>query len=161
MKCELGDSFKDIEEIIEDIKVAVPGIEEILGEEDIQKLAMMIQSKHRELVGEQDNRFITIKKGSKHYKVILRNIIFAETFERKIILHTKDSVLEYNGKIGDLEKILGSQFFRSHRAYIVNIDYVTSFDADTIWVTGGKAIMSKAKHSEFVNLMKSLSEDKE
>lgn len=65
---------------------------------------------------------ISIMRGSR--KIILEydNIMFFETSknEHKLIVHTDNKSIEFFGKIKDIEKEVGDEFIRCHRAYLVN-----------------------------------------
>ena len=93
---------------------------------------------------------ILITTSGKHFTVHLEDIIYAEVYNRKIIIHTLDSDIEYYGKMKELEKQAGENFFRPHRAYLVNFRYITKYDAATIYLKKGQALMSKQKYSQFV-----------
>lgn len=93
---------------------------------------------------------IVIKQGSMTRKIYLCEIVYAEVYNRKIILHKKDEDVEYYGKLSDLEMQTGEGFFRTHRAYLVNLDYVLRYNAETIWLEKGEALMAKKNYPEFV-----------
>ena len=51
---------------------------------------------------------ITVRSGGSNRKVILSEIVYAEIFDRRIILHMKDrDNVDYNGRISELESISG------------------------------------------------------
>lgn len=93
---------------------------------------------------------ILITAGGKHMTVHLEDIVYAEVYDRKIMIHTLDSEIEYYGKMKDLEKKAGEDFFRPHRAYLVNFRYITKYDATTIYLKKGQVLMSKQNYREFV-----------
>lgn len=97
-----------------------------------------------------ENRYIWIKSGGLSTKVRLDDIIYAEVLNRKVTLHTKNGDLEYYGKLSELEKTAGEDFFRPHRAYLVNLKYVERYNATEIVLEKGCAIMAKQKYPEFV-----------
>lgn len=94
--------------------------------------------------------FLLIKQGSITQKIYLCEILYAEVYNRKIVLHRKDGETEYYGRMSDLEKQAGAGFFRTHRAYLVNLNYVVRYDAGTVWLEKGQALMAKQHYSEFV-----------
>lgn len=85
-----------------------------------------------------------------HISVSLNEVIYAEVFNRKIILHTHKEEIEYYGKMRDLERQAGEDFFRPHRAFLINLQYVERYDASTIYLKEGTALMAKQKYPEFV-----------
>lgn len=93
---------------------------------------------------------LIVSAKGKHTTVRLKDIIYAEVYNRKMILHTIDSDLEYYGKMKELEKKAGDDFFRSHRAYLVNFDFIKKYDSGTIYLERGQALMSKQNYQEFV-----------
>lgn len=93
---------------------------------------------------------IWVKTRGTSTKVWIKDIIYAEVFNRKIILHKTDGDLEYYGKMSELEKQVGNAFFRSHRAYLIHLKYVEKYNATTIYLEKGTAIMAKQNYPEFV-----------
>ncbi|MCM1040521.1 MAG: LytTR family DNA-binding domain-containing protein [Ruminococcus sp.] len=105
--------------------------------------------KRREPVKEEKS--ISIKSGRVTSKIYLKDIVYAEVFNRKICLHLTNGELEFYGKLSDLEKKLGDGFFRPHRAYLVQLRYVLRYDASSITLENGQTIiMAKQKYEEFV-----------
>lgn len=99
----------------------------------------------------REEKSISIKSGGITSKVYLRDIIYAEVFNRKIVLHKTDGELEFYGKMSALEGELGRDFFRPHRAYLVHLRYVSSYNAANITLENGQTIlMAKQKYEEFV-----------
>lgn len=97
-----------------------------------------------------EERYVMIHNNGIHRKVILDEIIYAEIFNRKIVIHKQNETMEYYGKMSDLEALAGESFFRPHRAYLINLKYVERYDATTIYLEKGIALMAKKKYPEFV-----------
>ena len=93
---------------------------------------------------------ILIKKGGVSMKVLLDDIIYAEVFNRKVMLHTTREDIEYYGKLTELSEKAGEDFYRTHRAYLVNLKYVEKYNATTIWLERGTALVSKKQFPGFV-----------
>lgn len=83
-------------------------------------------------------------------KVALDDIIYAEVFNRKVMLHTTREDIEYYGKLTELSEQVGDDFYRTHRAYLVNLKYVEKYTATTIWLEQGTALVSKKQFPGFV-----------
>lgn len=101
-------------------------------------------------VGTPEESYIMIHHNGIHSKVLLDDIVYAEVFNRKVVIHKRDSELEYYGKMSDLERVAGENFFRPHRAYLVNFKYVEKYDAAMIYLEHGTALMAKRQFPEFV-----------
>lgn len=93
---------------------------------------------------------LMIMAGGKHITVDMEEIIYAEVFDRKVILHTVHEDIEYYGKMKELQEKVGEDFYRPHRAYLVNFNYIRKYDATTIYLERGQALMAKQNYSEFV-----------
>lgn len=98
-----------------------------------------------------DNESFLIKSGGVNRKIILADISYAEVLEHRIILHMRDrEQIEYYGKMSDLEKVAGDDFFRVHRAYLINLSCVKSYDAKTVTVQGEEIPVARGKYQELV-----------
>ena len=98
----------------------------------------------------QSPECILIKKGGVSMKIALDDIVYAEVFNRKIMLHTIHGDIEYYGKLTELSEMAGENFYRTHRAYLVNLRYVEKYTATTIWLERGTALISKKQFAGFV-----------
>lgn len=105
---------------------------------------------HRVQPEEERRICIVVKQGGMSTRVFLRDIIYAEVFNRKVLLHTITGDIEYYGKLTDLEKQAGEAFFRVHRAYLVNMAYVVRYNAHVITLEKGQVMIAKQKYGEFV-----------
>lgn len=110
---------------------------------------------------EEEPRAILVKNNGMVTKVALEDVIYAEVFNRKVMIHTAAGHIEYYGRLADLAKQAGEDFFRTHRAYLVNLDYVEKYNADTVWLTQGQVPVSKKQFALFVrHYMKYISRKK-
>ncbi|MCR4740848.1 MAG: LytTR family DNA-binding domain-containing protein [Lachnospiraceae bacterium] len=132
----------DRNRLIDTIKKAM-----VLAEEKIN-----IDSALAQLNGSDEvKRSITIRSGGINRRVILAEILYAEVLEHRIILHMKDKErIEYYGKMSDLEKAAGEDFFRVHRAYLINLAGVRSYDSKAVTVSGEDIPVARGKYRELV-----------
>lgn len=94
---------------------------------------------------------ILVKTKGECIRVPLEKLLYAEVYNRKVILHKADGVLEYYGRISDLEAQVGSGFVRTHRSYLVHLKYVERYNAQTVCLEDGSLVpMAKKKYPEFV-----------
>lgn len=97
-----------------------------------------------------ENPYILVHTQGTHRKIFLDTIVYAEVFNRKVLIHTTDGEIEYYGKLSELERMAGEDFFRSHRAYLIHFPYVVKYDASTIYLEKGQVLMAKKNYPEFV-----------
>lgn len=57
-------------------------------------------------------------------KVKIKDITYCEVFNHQTIIHTLSDRYSYSGTLDSLEPELDKRFFRCHRSYLVNLDYV-------------------------------------
>lgn len=93
---------------------------------------------------------LLVRQGGTSAAVPVDSIMYAEVFNRKVTLHTVDGDVEYYGKLTELSEQVGDGFYRTHRAYLVNLQYVEKYDAATIWLERGTALVSKKQFGGFV-----------
>lgn len=100
---------------------------------------------------EQGKKYIIVKSSGIQQKIFLKDIYYIESSNKKVIYHTKDGRLEIYGKMEELENELGNAFYRCHRCYLVNMEKISAYSTDTIWVTGGdKLILAQKKYNDFI-----------
>ena len=100
--------------------------------------------------GKREKPGLMITTGGEHISVNLEDIVYAEVFDRKVILHTMDADIEYYGKMKELEEKAGDEFYRTHRSFLVNFRFIRKYDAKTVYLEKGQALMAKQNYGEFV-----------
>lgn len=92
----------------------------------------------------------TIKSGAQVHRVPFAQIQYAEIFGRNILLHTKQEVFTFNGRLEELEQAFPSRFFRCHKSYLVNLALVTKYSKETAVLQSGKTVpIARRKFAEF------------
>lgn len=126
-------------------------LEEEKFEEVLQKAVRQVRERDSEDAGTGKERqsLIVTSKGQ-HITVPIQEIVYAEVFNRKIILHTMDADIEYYGKLKELEKKAGEDFYRPHRAYLINLNFVRKYNAGAIYLKRGQALVAKQNYHDFV-----------
>ena len=97
---------------------------------------------------EMPSLMVTTK--GKHVTIPMEDVVYAEVFNRKIIIHTMDADIEFYGRMKELEKKAGDDFYRSHRAYLINLNFIRKYDAKTIYLENAQVPMSKQNYQNFV-----------
>lgn len=115
-----------------------------------EKLFQVLDKAVRQTEASAQPRAILVKRGGLSEKILLSDIIYAEVFNRKVMLHTIHGDIEYYGKLTDLSEQAGADFYRTHRAYLVNLHYVEKYNATTVWLEQGTALLSKKQFAGFV-----------
>ena len=118
-----------------------------------QKLGEVL-NKAKELITKEkrqpEKKYVMVNSGGSHIRICLSDVIYAEVFNSKVIVHTTDSDIEYYGRLTELEKLAGEDFFRTHRAYLVHLKFVKKYDATNVYLKKGQALVSKQNYPKLV-----------
>ena len=84
---------------------------------------------------------IVIQRGSGCEVVPLSDIVYCEVRGRKIYLHRKEgTVIDYYDKLEALEQRVDGRFFKCHRSYLVNLDYIRGCQEGQVTLSQGECI---------------------
>lgn len=116
-----------------------------------EKFKYVFAAALKEIKGKAADKFIMIKANGEREKILLKDIFYVESSNKKSVFHTTSGTVEVYYKIEDLEKELEGQFFRCHRCYLVNLESVTGYGYEGIKLMSGENLpMSKKKYPLFV-----------
>ena len=102
-----------------------------------------------------DKENLLIQRGSESSIVSFGEIIFCEIIDRKVYLHLKSAeVIDYYDRIENLEKKLDNRFFRCHRSYLINLQYLISYkNGFAHMVENHQVPVSRLRSKEFSNVI--------
>ncbi len=84
---------------------------------------------------------IVIQRGTGCEVVLLSDIVYCEVLGRKVYLHKNDGTVSgYYDKLEDLERRVDGRFFKCHRSYLVNLDYVRGCRGGQVLLSQGERI---------------------
>lgn len=98
---------------------------------------------------------IIVRQGSDCVVVPLDDIVYCEVQGRKIYLHKKDSaVVNYYEKLENLERQVDRRFFKCHRSYLVNLDFVYAYENGQISILQSEKIpVSRLRERDFMQAL--------
>lgn len=89
----------------------------------------------------QTSQRIVVQRGAAYEVIPLSEILYCEVQGRKIYIHKKDGkVTDYYDKLNNFEQHVDSRFFKCHRSYLVNLDYVRGIREGQAILPGDNAI---------------------
>ena len=116
---------------------------------DERKFAEVLEKAVREAAKKKERRVLFIK--SRNLTLDQSEILYIESRAKKVEIHTVRQTIEIYAAMDELEGQLGDEFYRCHRAYIVNMDCITEYDSESITLTNGDRVyLTKKKYGEFV-----------
>ena len=84
---------------------------------------------------------LVIQRGSGCQVVLLSDLMYCEVLGRKIYLHKNDGrVVDYYDRLEELEQRVDSRFFKCHRSYLVNLDYVSGCQGGQVLLQRGERL---------------------
>ncbi len=98
---------------------------------------------------------IVIQRGGGCEVVLLSDIVYCEVLGRKIYIHKSGgAVIDYYNRLEDLENRVDGRFFKCHRSYLVNLDYVRGCRAGQVMLSQGGAIpVSRLRERELTQAL--------
>lgn len=127
----------------------VEAIHYILKPIDPVKFFAAMDKAMERIIHRSDNALM-ISTGKISLKILTRNIRFCEVYNHEVVIHTTTQTYNYPGTLDSLEEELDDSFYRCHRSYIVNMNYVTARESDIAYIEGGdKVLISRRKQLKF------------
>ena len=91
----------------------------------------------KKLVNAEEKLIVKCQNGI--YTLQLSDIIYLETSNKTVLLHTVKGDFVCYQKIRELEERLSDKlFYRCHNCYVVNMDYIETVRGDTVVLTKGE-----------------------
>lgn len=106
-------------------------------------------------VEQNAGKSILVQKGNACQIVLFSQIVFCEVIGRKIYLHCQSGeVIDYYNRLDELQQHLDGRFFRCHRSYLVNLDYVREFHSGLVGLSDGDRVpISRLREQEFTSAL--------
>ncbi len=98
---------------------------------------------------------VVVQRGGGCEVVLLSDIVYCEVLGRKVYLHKPDgAVSDYYGRLEDLERRVDGRFFKCHRSYLVNLDYVRGCrDGQVLLPQGERIPASRLRERELTQAL--------
>lgn len=123
-----------------------------------EKLKAVLLAAERQLkdwqkdsVGREKERVITVYASGTHRNINLSEVLYAEVYDRKLVVHTLKREIEYDGQLSGFAKLAGEDFYRTHRSYLVHMKYIESYDRTKAVLRSGEEVpLAKRNYPDFV-----------
>lgn len=102
---------------------------------------------------------LLVQRGMEGRIVALDKIVYCEVIDRKIYLHLRTGeVVDYYDRIDRLETKLDRRFYRCHRSYLINLQYLRSYQKGIAILESGRGELfeipiSRLKNREFTQVV--------
>lgn len=95
----------------------------------------------------KSSTIFTFKTGRDLQRLPYKEILYFESFKRKIIVHTKDDTVDFYGKLDELvTNLQENSFFRIHQSYLINPMHIKIYSLHSVTLVNGLEIPISAKY---------------
>src|SRR5688500_14571663 len=100
-----------------------------------QHLNLLLQQEGTNSVEKIEDDFIFIKADRKYFRVHFKDILYIEGLKDYVIIHTKETKIITAKNVKNIGlQLPGAIFSRVSKSYIVNVQQITSFDHELIYI---------------------------
>lgn len=116
---------------------------------DEGKFISVLNNAVKECNREKEQNCIIIKSDGVTHAIAYNDILYAESFNKKVLIQATDRSIEYYGRISEFDGC--PEFYRCHRCYAVNMDHIARYNSNTIWMKNRSTIpIAVKKYTQFV-----------
>ena len=94
---------------------------------------------------------ILVETENGQIKLFHHDIQYAEAFAHKTTIHTKDDDIDVRHYISDLVEMLGDDFSRVHRSYLVGMRHIRQITKTEVIMDNGKVIPLSRRRYDSIN----------
>ncbi len=106
-------------------------------------------------LAQRTDKSIVIQRGNSCDVVPLAQIVYCEVQGRKVYVHQSDGkIIDYYDNLDNFERQMDRRFFRCHRSYLVNLDYVRGCDTGLVTLSQGAQIpVSRLRERDLIQAL--------
>ena len=106
-------------------------------------------------LAQRTDKSIVIRRGSSCDVVPLAQIVYCEVQGRKVYVHQGDGkIIDFYDNLENFERQMDSRFFRCHRSYLVNLEYVRGCDTGLVTLSLGAQIpVSRLRERDLIQTL--------
>lgn len=84
--------------------------------------------------------YFEYQKGGSYRRILLKEIVYFMSMDKKICVVTKNGPEEFYGKLKEAVKGLPGYFMTIHQSYVVNQDFIAEYTYETVKLTDGEEL---------------------
>lgn len=97
---------------------------------------------------EKSQQSFSIRAGAEICRYPISEIMYFEKSLRKIVIHSKQSAIEFYGKFEDFESQVEQRFVRCHSSFLVNMDCIEKVKREDIILENGTIIPISRRYAK-------------
>lgn len=90
---------------------------------------------------ERKNQFFDIFAKGEYKKIAYKEILYFYSYHKKIYIVRKNDEIQITGKLKNILEKVPRNFVLIHQSYLININYVTDFDYETVKMQNSKGVI--------------------
>jgi DNA-binding LytR/AlgR family response regulator len=85
---------------------------------------------------DKDDKQVMIKNKKGNYRILYKNILYAESSARVVNIHLKSGeIISFYSKLTDFfQSLKDERFLKCHKSFVVNMDYILKFENNSIFM---------------------------
>lgn len=92
---------------------------------------------------------LVVHCGGETVKLPVWEIMYVESFLHYIVIHTREGEYRLKENLSAMEARLGSDFYRTHRSYLVSLKHIRRISRTSVWLESGKEIpLARGKYDD-------------
>lgn len=96
-----------------------------------------------------------IKQGHSFHKIKVEDILYLESDNVYVYVHTKQNKLLVRTKLQQYIDLIGSKhFFRVHRSFAININHIETINTENVFINGREIPIGKIYRDELLTLLR-------
>lgn len=108
----------------------------------------------QELLEHRRKHYLTISCAGGVQKLDTSHIYYVEVCDHSLVFHTRQGKVQTSGSMRDMEQKLPKEsFFRSSKAYLVNLEHVDGMQDEDAIVHGERVQVSRARRKDFLDAL--------
>lgn len=88
----------------------------------------------------KEEKKLSLKGGTANFYIDPLRVLYIEAVREKSVIHLLDQNITVNYKLGMLEDLLPDYFYRAHRSFLINTEYVMALERYYITLSNGQII---------------------
>ena len=100
----------------------------------------------------RETAYLVVNAAGGSRKIAFRELLYCEAMDHQITIHTLTGEVRFFGTLDSIQEQLDSRFYRCHRSFLVNMEFVTALEpGSAVLEGGGKALVSRRKQQAFAH----------
>jgi len=98
----------------------------------------------------REARYVTVTANRGERRILLKNIIYIEVVDKKLLIHTSDEIISTYMSLEQIEAGLDGTFLRCHKCYIISMGQVSGMDDNAFQMKNGDKVLIRKRDAKAI-----------